>query len=283
MTFQTAVDPVSRALWFIESHFSDDLSLDDIANASGASRYHLSRAFAAVMRTPVMRYVRARRLTEAARRLASGAPDILSVALDARYGSHEAFTRAFTEQFGCTPESLRKDGNLGKVALQEPLRKDPIVNVTLNSPRIENGRLMLIAGIQRRYSQETIGGIPSQWQQFVPHIGHVPSQIGDVTYGVCLNSDDDGNIEYLSGVEVRSFDGLPPDFATLRLPARRYAVFTHEGHISAIRATWQAIFTSGLPSIGEEMSDAPDFERYDERFDGRTGNGAVEIWVPLKA
>ena len=29
-----------------------------------------------------------------------GAPDILSVALDVGYGSHEAFTRAFREQFG---------------------------------------------------------------------------------------------------------------------------------------------------------------------------------------
>jgi len=43
----------------------------------------------------VMRYVRGRQLTEAARCLASGAPDILAIALEAGYGSHEAFTRAF--------------------------------------------------------------------------------------------------------------------------------------------------------------------------------------------
>jgi AraC family transcriptional regulator len=28
--------------------------------------------------------------------------------------------------------------------------------------------------------------------------------------------------------------------------------------------------------------DAPFFERYDERFDPRTGMGDVEIWVPIK-
>jgi AraC family transcriptional regulator len=88
-------------------------------------------------------------------------------------------------------------------------------------------------------------------------------------------------MEYLCGVEVSAFEGIPGDFATVRIPAHRYAVFTHDGHVSTIRATWEAIFRSGLPALGCEMADAPDFERYDERFDGHTGNGVVEIWIPL--
>ena len=97
------MNPVKKALWFIESHYSRELTLDDIASGGCVSRYHLSRAFEAATGRPVMRYVRARRLTEAARRLTGGAPDILAVALEAGYGSHEAFTRAFREQFGLTP------------------------------------------------------------------------------------------------------------------------------------------------------------------------------------
>ncbi len=34
-----------RALWFIESHLSDSLSLETIAAAVGVSVFHLSRAF----------------------------------------------------------------------------------------------------------------------------------------------------------------------------------------------------------------------------------------------
>jgi AraC family transcriptional regulator len=30
------------------------------------------------------------------------------------------------------------------------------------------------------------------------------------------------------------------------------------------------------------VADAPNFERYDEKFDGATGNGGLEIWVPVK-
>src|SRR6187401_170088 len=101
------MNPAQKALWFIESHLADQLSLDDIAGVAGISRFHLVRAFAAATGLSVMRYVRARRLSEAARALANGAPDILTLALEADYGSHEAFTRAFRDQFGTTPEDVR--------------------------------------------------------------------------------------------------------------------------------------------------------------------------------
>src|SRR3569833_2165782 len=98
------MNPVGKALWYIESHFSAQLSLEEIAEIGGVSRYHMTRAFGAATGQSVMRYVRARRLTEAARALSGGAPDILAVAIEAGYGSHEAFTRAFRDQFGMTPE-----------------------------------------------------------------------------------------------------------------------------------------------------------------------------------
>src|SRR6266446_9088375 len=101
------MNPAQKALWFIESHLAAELTLDEIAGVAGISRFHMVRAFAAATGLSVMRYVRARRLSEAARSLAKGAPDILSLALEADYGSHEAFTRAFRDHFGTTPEAVR--------------------------------------------------------------------------------------------------------------------------------------------------------------------------------
>jgi AraC family transcriptional regulator len=72
------MNPAQKALWFIESHLAEPLSLDDIAGVAGISRFHMVRAFAAATGLPVMRCVRARRLSEAARALAGGAPDILN-------------------------------------------------------------------------------------------------------------------------------------------------------------------------------------------------------------
>src|SRR6266436_7539754 len=118
------MNPVAKALWFIESHFTQELTLDDVVNAGGVSRYHMSRVFGIATGCSVMRYVRGRRLTAAARTLASGAPDILAVAIDAGYGSHEAFTRAFRDQFGLTPEVLRTQGNLCNIEIVEPIKMD---------------------------------------------------------------------------------------------------------------------------------------------------------------
>src|SRR5438105_2014185 len=155
------MNPAQKALWFIESHLADELTLDEIAGVAGISRFHMVRAFAAATGLSVMRYVRVRRLSEAARALVGGAPDILTLALDADYGSHEAFSR-------------------------------------------------------------------------------------------------------------------------VRIPEQRYAVFTHSDHVSTIRRTVNTIWNQWLPASGLKAADAPFFERYDENFDPLTGNGGLEIWVPVK-
>src|SRR3979409_2723569 len=114
------MNPAHKALWFIESHLADELTLDEIAAIGGVSRFHMVRAFAAATGLSVMRYVRARRLSEAARALAGGAPDILRVALDADYGSHGAFTRAFREHFRDTPEAVRAETLIDNLKLPQP-------------------------------------------------------------------------------------------------------------------------------------------------------------------
>lgn len=276
-------NPVAQALWFIETHSGGAITLDDIAAAGGVSRYHMSRAFGEALGIPVMRYLRGRRLTEAAKRLAEGAPDILALALDAGYNSHEAFTRAFRDQFGITPETARARATVDGIELMEAIRMDETLLTNLEPPRFENGKPLLIAGIGERYSNQTCVQIPAQWQRFGPHIGHIPGQVGRAAYGVVCNSDDAGNIEYISGVEVSDFSRLPADWSRLRIPEQRYAVFFHGGHVSTIRRTWATIFAKWLPESGLEAAGGPEFERYDQRFDPVSGNGGFEIWIPVRS
>jgi len=273
---------VNKALWYIESHIAGDITLDEVAEIAGVSRFHMTRAFAAATGHSIMRYVRARRLTEAARMLADGASDILAVALEAGYGSHEAFTRAFREQFGPTPESVRAQRNLDTLQLVEPITMDQTLIENLPPPRFEPGKRLLLAGLGERYSGDASAAIPSQWQRFLPHFGNVPGQIGKVAYGACYNFDDLGNFDYLCGVEVSDFSRLPPDMSRVRIPERRYAVFSHAGDVSTIRRTWNTIWSKWQPESPQKPADAPAFERYGENFDSRTGTGDIEIWIPLE-
>ncbi len=280
------MNPVGKALWFIESNSARNLSLDEIAHAACVSRFHLSRAFSEAMGLSIQSYLRGRRLSEAARKLAFGVPDILSLALDSGYNSHEAFTRAFRDQFGITPEAVRAQGHLHYLQLVVPIKMEERILVNLKPPRIENGKSLLIAGIGERYNSQTSANIPAQWQRFAPHLGRIPGQLNTrdkhVSYGVCCNMDEEGNIEYICGVEVKDFNQTPAEWSRLRIPEQRYAVFTHDGHISLIRSTWQTIFNHALPQAGLTMTDAPSFERYDERFNPATGMGDLEIWIPIK-
>ena len=141
---------------------------------------------------------------------------------------------------------------------------------------------MLLAGLRRHHS---FGGaattIPAQWEAFRA-LGELAGQQGATTYGVvCGSTPATQTFEYMCGAEVAGFDALPPELGRMRVPAQRYAVFTHRGHVSAIRTVWDAIWQDWLPRSGERPADTPDFERYDERFDPRTGSGEIEIWFPV--
>jgi AraC family transcriptional regulator len=279
--YKNDMNPVGKALWYIESHFAADLTLEDVAAAVGVSRFHLERAFGLATGRPVMRYVRARRLTEAARALSRGAPDILAVALNAGYGSHEAFSRAFREQFDLTPETVRARRSVETLNLMEPVKMNATPLASLDPPRFETTQPLLIAGIVERYKGENVAGIPSQWQRFRPQMEGIPERAGTETYGVCCNSDAAGNFDYVCGVEVRDFSRLPARFARVRIPGQRYAVFLHRDHVSSIRRTWNAILNTWLPASGFKLADGPDFERYGAGFNPDTGAGGAEIWIPL--
>ena len=104
------MNAIGKALWFIESHYARDISLEDIAETAGLSRYHLSRVFGLTTGFSISGYIRARRLSTARTVPCRRRIQHSRVALDAGYGSHEAFTRAFRDHFGMTPEEVRNRG-----------------------------------------------------------------------------------------------------------------------------------------------------------------------------
>jgi AraC family transcriptional regulator len=271
-----------RALWFIESHLDGELSLEAIAGAVYVSRFHLSRAFPAATGNSLAAYVRGRRLSEAAKALALGAPDILDVALSTGYGSHGAFTRAFRQLFGLTPEQLRSQAHLDNLKLQEPIRMNNPTITPIAPPRTVRGKELMIFGISERYQMPNIAGIPSQWSRFGPYLGRIPGQVGHITYGVVWNADEDGGFDYTCAVEVTEFPEHPKEFSRVRIRERTYAVFEHKDHISSIKSTFEYIWNHGLSNAGVQPADAPTLEVYGEQFNGRTGLGGLEIWVPIQ-
>jgi AraC family transcriptional regulator len=154
---------------------------------------------------------------------------------------------------------------------------------TLQPVRFEQGRPMLFAGLRRKHTFASMSqDIPRQWDDF-QELGGLPGQVGAAAYGaICGGDPQSQTMEYMCAVEVQSFEGLPKNLGRMRVPAVRYAVFLHGDNVATIQSTWREIVSSWLPSSGLRSANTPDFEVYDERFDGETGEGGVEIWLGVQ-
>jgi len=229
-----------------------------------------------------MRYLRARRLTRAAQTLAQGAPDILALALDAGYGSHEAFTRAFREQFGVPPERVREQGSTEGLALVSALDLRARERPALAPPWVTEAPAVQAVGLSGRHTFDKVIGIPIQWQTFMAgHYGHIPHRVDGIPIGIQKAADEEGGFDYICAAEVTAFGTLPEGLQRIEIPARRCAVFEHRGHVSTLLDTYAAIWNEELQEHGWTPSQAPTIERHAPSFDPETGEGGIALWIAL--
>lgn len=274
---------IENAIWQVESNLRRSVTLEEIAERSGVTPAYLTRAFALANGVSLMRYARARRLTEAARILALGVPDILGLALDIGYGSHEAFTRAFREHFGVTPETVRDARSTKNLELTEPLVMDASANLELAEPKIEARGRMFLAGLIRTFPMADIGGIPALWEQFNAMEGALTNVVdGKVAYGASLSYTEERGCEYMAANAVSDLSDVPKDFQTATIPPATCAVFRQPGHITLMRPTIHAIWSKWLPASGYVAAEAPLIEFYPSTFDPVTGHGGFEVWLPVR-
>lgn len=272
---------IDRALWHIEMKREERLSLDTLAAACGVSPYHLARAFRTATGVSPMSYVRARRLTEAAKALARG-DEVLGTALEAGYSSHEAFTRAFAACFGVLPRSVRASGTVDGLALMEALEMEKSKLVDVAAPEIRERASFRVVGMSGWFTYEENSGIPGLWQQLNAREDEIGAVEGAKGYGVCCDGDESGRFRYVAGIEAGADAEVPEGMDAVTVPTGRYAVFTHKGHISDLPKTVYTVWNKALPDTGLEPRRAADFEVYGPEFDVKSGRGAVEIWIPVE-
>lgn len=275
------MEPVRRAVWFIEHAFAGPFGLDDVARASGLSRFHLSRTFASVTGRTVSAYARGRRLTEAARRLAAGEADILGLALSVGYGSHEAFSRAFRAEFGTTPEAVRTAGALPHPITEPFLMDTP--TITLPPVAVVASERMRLVGLRSRIPHEARGRIPDLWQRFSPHIPALTEGRAKIAWGAILDAGVEDAFDYVAAVDAGPDAAVPAGLVAVEVPAARWATAAHRDHVSTIHATCDAMVAEWNPSLGTagRAGETVLMERYGPGFDPATGRGDIAVWVPL--
>lgn len=104
--------PIIDALYYIENHYSENISLDIVADIAGFSSGHFSRVFQSQLGKSYSEYVVAVRLKHVKELLLTTNKSITEIALDTGYSHASNLTEQFKKKIGMTPLSYRKGNKL---------------------------------------------------------------------------------------------------------------------------------------------------------------------------
>jgi AraC family transcriptional regulator len=254
-TGQTYRERLLKVQLFIQQHLDEELSLDRLARVAHFSPYHFHRIFKGLVGEGVNEYVRRLRLESAAIALKTTRRGVTRIALDAGYGTHEAFTRAFRQMFGVSPSQFRA----GRQPAHNP--KEPSTMTTTSATqqvRLENLPPRRVAFIRHVGPYSSVGAThgrlmtwAGQHGLFRPgtlHIG-IPLDDPEVTpeeklrYDCCITVDD--SVQPEGEVGIQTVAGGP------------YAVATHRGPFRQVGETYRLLYGQWLPASGREPRNAP--------------------------
>ncbi|MGF1686611.1 AraC family transcriptional regulator [Photobacterium japonica] len=102
------MDKILAVIDVIESHLTENVSVETIAQRCGYSRHYLHRQFKHATGLSISQYQRCRLLSLAAKQLGESDQRILDIAVEAGFESQEAFARAFKRFAFVAPKNLRQ-------------------------------------------------------------------------------------------------------------------------------------------------------------------------------
>ena len=284
---------LNRALDFIVRHLDRSCTIEEVASEAAFSRFHCQRMFRAMTGESITELIRRFRLERAGYRLRNESVNVMEVALEAGYGSEEAFSRAFRRGCGVSPSRYR-------TAWPPPVFSSPSARVRYypGEERVESD--IPTGGISMEVRIETLDDIEVAR---VRHVGRY-NEVGQcferlfawaATVGarpgrvLTLSHDDPDAVspESLRSdacVELRT-DASPPDGISIdKLGAGRYAVYTHRGPYDGIPEAYKRLFGSWLPHSGEEVDDRPCMEIYrNTPLDTAPSELLTDLYLPLRA
>jgi len=128
------------------------------------------------------------------------------------------------------------------------------------------------------------------WSSFMPRRKEVEGKLSSECYSLQIYPAEfmhgrfGPNTPFMkwAGVPVNEEAAIPAGMAEFRIPAGKYAMFTHKGTAQEFRQTWQQIYDQWLPQSGYQLREAPHFEILGERYKGHDNpESEEEVWIPI--
>ena len=255
------LDLIQNAITYIEEHLETVRAMD-VAQHIGYSYFHFTRLFSAVMGETVGSYIKKRRLAVAGKKLLYTDKRVIDIALESGFDSPEAFSRAFKTFFKVSPNLYRKNrldvlaGRKKRLDHEGLRHQATVMNVV---PEIVEMEQMMIAGI--RTQEPPLSMINEQiFYRLLALRRQIPNQLENARVIVLTQADetiyemdDSSRLSCVVGVEVNSFEGIPPQFCGATIPKGKFAVFTHRGDLHTISKTSEYIYGTWMPNTKERV------------------------------
>lgn len=253
-------------LVWLESHLDQPLSLDNVAQKAGYSKWHLQRMFKDVTGHAIGAYIRARRLSKAAVALRLTSRPILDIALQYRFDSQQTFTRAFKKQFAQTPAWYRRSSDWNSFGIRPPIR---LGDETQPEPAFVTLPETVLVGQTQNYTciLEQISSYRDEmrihfWKQFLLETDTVPP----VLYGLhqvraSQDKDDEQEILYTTAVPADSAVNLHSGQRVI-LEAGDYVQFTYNGPRVNLQEFILLLYGTCMPTLGLTRRQGQDIERF---------------------
>ena len=298
--YEESVLPV---LVHCEEHLDEPLELTELAALAGFSPFHFHRVFQHVTGEAPKEYLRRLRLERAVYRLKVSPDNVLQIALEAGFSTHETFTRAFMRQFGIHPSEFRGVLREYRKYAYEAMGSRSFSGFTDETP------LTLRFDMQKE--PVSVERTPARHLIFVRHVGYEGLLAGkdsflslwDEVFAYADAHDLEYSPELLVGIthddpyvtdehRIR-FDACLPVSGPMNVGAPigyRFqrpglgVVRRHSGGMEEIAKTFAYIGVEWLPSENYGLRAAAPFEVYacTRGADGRLDRVHTDAYVPLE-
>ncbi|MBT2969598.1 MAG: AraC family transcriptional regulator [Candidatus Thiodiazotropha sp. (ex Ctena orbiculata)] len=261
---------VIRVVEYIYDHLDADLNVHRLAEVAYMSPYHFHRIYRELAQETLNASIRRLRLHRAAGELIRSTKPIPRIAKEAAYGSPEAFSRAFAQQFGESPANYRNsrserggrnDGPF--LAMLPPDNKEYSEMYTVEI--LETDPVKLI-GYPHQGDYMEIGRAFERLAVYAA--SH--QLFSESTRSIGLYYDDPKSVEVeklnaFAGMTLAKETEVPRDDETLQvseIPGGTCASLVFKGPYAELEKPYDWFFGEWLPQSGYEAADFPPFEEY---------------------